>query len=171
MNRELLEYVRGLERRIGALERQERPAPVVAVYTTSAGQNIPNNSATVVDFGTQVVDTHNAVTTGAFWHFTAPLAGQYAVLVLVRFANTTNWAEHEQVFLRAFVDGTGGIVLGYRTGLDSSGTTAAMGVAGRGVVPLGAGGALDVRLFQGSGDALALQNDGNFNHISIFRIH
>ena len=51
---------------------------VFAEYTTAAGQNI-TSSDTIVDFGTKVVDTHNAVTVGAAWKFTAPRSGKAKV--------------------------------------------------------------------------------------------
>ncbi len=52
---------------------------VNARYTTAAGQSITNGSTTILDFGTKVWDSHNAVTTGASWKFTAPVAGKYRV--------------------------------------------------------------------------------------------
>lgn len=46
---------------------------VVAVYNTSAGQSVSNGS--IINFNSKVEDTHNAVTTGASWTFTAPRGG------------------------------------------------------------------------------------------------
>ena len=171
MNRELLEKLASLERRIGALERQERPAPVVAVYGTNAGQSIGNDSDTIVNFEDVVVDTHGAVTTGAGWHFTAPLAGVYAVAVCVLFVTTTAWAETEFARLRLYADGAAAQIITLRTGLDSSAAAGAMQVNGIVVVNLAAGAQIDVRVFQNSGGPLALNASGNFNHIGIFRIH
>lgn len=50
---------------------------VSARYTSAAGQSIANSGDTIVDFGTRDYDTVNAVTTGASWKFTAPVAGRY----------------------------------------------------------------------------------------------
>lgn len=50
---------------------------VVAIYDTAAGQAVTH--AARINFATKVRDTHNAVTTGASWVFTAPIAGTYNV--------------------------------------------------------------------------------------------
>ena len=52
---------------------------VSARYTLSATQSIPKGSEPIVQYDTKAWDTHNAVTTGALWRFTAPAAGQYIV--------------------------------------------------------------------------------------------
>lgn len=53
---------------------------VTARYLTSAGQSITNGATPIViDYGTKDYDSHNAVTTGASWKFTAPISGVYAV--------------------------------------------------------------------------------------------
>jgi hypothetical protein len=52
---------------------------VNARYTTAAGASIANNTWTRIDFGTKSFDSHAAVTTGASWAFTAPVAGKYQV--------------------------------------------------------------------------------------------
>lgn len=172
MMHELLEYVRVLESRIGALERQERSVPVVAIYQETAGQSIgTGGSDTVVNFATLVADTHGAVVTGAAWKFTAPLAGYYRISARVTFAATTAWAENERAQLRAYTNGSGNVVLDFRTGLDGAIGAQGMHAGGSCTIPLAAGDVVDVRVFQNSGGALALNGFGNFNYISIFRIH
>jgi hypothetical protein len=52
---------------------------VAARYTSSSGQSIPNATPTTINFNTKEYDTHNAVTTGTNWKFTAPVAGTYNV--------------------------------------------------------------------------------------------
>jgi hypothetical protein len=52
---------------------------VAARYTSSSGQSIPQAVGTIVNFNTKEYDTHNAVTTGTNWKFTAPVAGTYNV--------------------------------------------------------------------------------------------
>ena len=54
---------------------------VSAKYNTSAGQSIPT-SQVVVNFDNKLWDSHGAVTTGAAWKFTAPIAGKYQVNVV-----------------------------------------------------------------------------------------
>lgn len=171
--RELLEKLAALERRVGDLERQERSVPVVAAYTTNAGQSIPTGGGmnTIVNFDTLVVDARGAVTTGAGWQFVAPAAGVYAVLARITFATSTTWAESEVARLRIFVNGAPGAVLGQENGRDFSASTQEMSAGGPATVVLAAGDALDLRAAQTSGGALALLNSHAFNHVAIFRIN
>lgn len=53
---------------------------IIAKYTLAVSSVIATN--TVINFATKVFDTHNAVTTGASWKFTAPVAGFYSVTTL-----------------------------------------------------------------------------------------
>lgn len=50
---------------------------VAARYTIAAG--VSTSTTQPVNFATRVFDTHGAVTTGASWRFTAPIAGKYQV--------------------------------------------------------------------------------------------
>lgn len=52
---------------------------VYARYTTATGQVIANNSIDILNFNIKDRDSHNAVTTGASWKFTAPISGMYRV--------------------------------------------------------------------------------------------
>lgn len=171
MNRELLEYVRGLERRIGALERQERAVPVVAVYTTAAGQNIPHITMSVIDYNNKVIDTHNAVSSGSAWKFVAPLPGQYLVYAVAQFAPDTGWAETEVVDLVIFRNGSAIRRIDYRFGQNTGGLALRKLAGGGASVSLASGDEINVRIYQSSGATMALDADSNVNHISIFRIH
>jgi len=50
---------------------------IAAIYTTNAGNAVV--SSALIDFENKVKDTHNAVTIGASWVFTAPAAGLYQI--------------------------------------------------------------------------------------------
>lgn len=62
---------------------------VSARYATSTAQSI-STTATIVNFSTKDYDTHNAVTTGASWKFTAPISGKYLICAFVAPANNNN---------------------------------------------------------------------------------
>ncbi len=63
--------------------------PVVfAMYGQQSGQSMTHGVAAVVNFETKIYDSHNAVTTGAAWKFTAPLPGLYRVTGMI---GTTNY--------------------------------------------------------------------------------
>lgn len=63
------------------------------VSASTANSSFAHNTFETVDFDTEIVDTHNAVTTGASWVFTAPRAGRYHVNVAVQWNSSTNLTE------------------------------------------------------------------------------
>jgi len=54
---------------------------VAASYISTSTAAVPN-SATVFNFDTRQIDTHNAVTIGSGWKFTAPVTGVYSIAVM-----------------------------------------------------------------------------------------
>lgn len=54
-----------------------------AIYQTTAGQAISENTTTIVNFGTSVYDPTSKVTTGGSWVYTATVAGVYQVSAVV----------------------------------------------------------------------------------------
>lgn len=69
---------------------------VKAKYTLSsstANASFADNSAEIVDYDTKVYDTHNAVTTGASWKFTAPKTGKYEINASLLWVNKTNLSQ------------------------------------------------------------------------------
>jgi hypothetical protein len=61
---------------------------VAATYSLSSN-NAPGAN-TQINFDTKIIDTHNAVTTGAgAWKFTAPMPGNYQILTNVKQASAT----------------------------------------------------------------------------------
>jgi hypothetical protein len=55
---------------------------IVAIYKTSAGQSVVSGNR--IDFGTKVKDSHNSVTVGASWSFTAPRSDTYEMFYFLR---------------------------------------------------------------------------------------
>lgn len=157
-----------LQRIEKAIPRDIPNIPVVAVYTTNAGQVIPNNSGTVINFEDLLYDTHTAVTVGANWVFTAPVSGYYHISAVVMFTATTTWAATEYANLQPFIGGVGTL---YLDRVDDH-TSASIYVKLQGSVTLrlSKGDQLDLRVLQASGGNLALHNNGAYNYISIHRI-
>lgn len=156
-----------------AIERISGPATIAASesvncrYTSSASMNIPTGSATIVDFGTKDYDSHNAVTVGASWKFTAPISGKYEMKVLTAFANT------------AFTAGT--VVEGriYKNGvlysnIDQMTVSASVSqrprMGGSDDINLLAGDYIDFRLVQSDGGGRNLDSDPHVVRISIRRV-
>jgi hypothetical protein len=140
---------------------------VAARYKTSAGQSIPNNSSTIVDFGTRDIDTHGAVTVGASWKFTAPVAGKYRISAAISSTSGGGWASGEEFACILSKNGAA-----FATFSQYAQTTHSTFVISGGstIVDLVSGDYVDVRNYQNSGGALALRADANANSISIERI-
>jgi len=95
-----------------SIERISGPSAIAATetvaarYYTGAGQSIPNTTVdTVVNFETKDFDTHGAVTTGAGWRFTAPIAGKYQVSVVIDYA-VQAWAANNACYSAVRKNGT-----------------------------------------------------------------
>lgn len=135
-----------------------------ARYSTSAGQSIPNNTATIVEFGSKSFDSHNAVTTGP-WKFTAMVSGKFRVSSMILFTSGGGWAAGEFVELMLYKNGS------KYSDLNNYFCEAAhstfVPVAGTDVIELVAGDYIDVRCRQNSGASLALNANGQNNHVEI----
>jgi hypothetical protein len=139
---------------------------VVARYSTAAGQSIPNNSDTVINFDVQNYDTHSAVTTGAAWRFTAPVDGYYLVTISMLFAATDTWIDQEYVSLISYINSVGISRMGF-TAHHGSASSIFVGASGTDILQLNAGDTLNIHVIQTSGAALALHNAADYNYIAI----
>ena len=136
---------------------------VVAVYnlsTASSNISIANNTEEIMDYDDKIIDTHNAVTTGVSWAFTAPRAAYYQVSARVALNSTTafNVASGEVLALKIFVDsievdenfhivpGDGVISLQPSETVNR-------------VVQVTAGGTIDIRVLQNSGSAINVKTE------------
>ena len=63
---------------------------VVSAFYTVDGSGQSMTSTAVIQYNSKVHDTHSAVTTGASWKFTAPIAGFYSVFARAFSANNTS---------------------------------------------------------------------------------
>jgi len=142
---------------------------VAATYSTAAGQSIPNNTDTIVDFGTKVQDTLNAVTTGGSWKFTAQSQGTYEVNAFVEFTNGGGWAVGEEAYLALYKNGGSVTRLGGYVAQVAHSTYVPIPCATR-QIELNAGDYIDLRVFQNSGASLALLASGVANWVSIKRL-
>lgn len=147
-------------------ELQVRSA--VANYSTNAGQTISTGTVTIVDFEDKITDTHNAVTTGASWKFTAPSTGNYQVNATNLFVATTGWAENEEINIYVYKNGIIFREMGRTNGHDAS--SASVGAHGSTIVPMLKGDYIDVRIKHDLGSSLALLSDSLYNHVSIAQL-
>ena len=136
-----------------------------AAYTSAAGQSIPNNTVTIVDFGTKEYDNLTCVTTGASWKFTAPRSNWYFGSTRVEFVDSAAWAigEAAQLFLNK--NGSTFRVLEYWEA--EAANTIIASLAGSFGLYLNKGDTIDVRVQQLSGGALALFAGAIQNYVTI----
>jgi hypothetical protein len=164
----LIERVNELAAKVGDLERLEHPA-ILARYSTDAGQSIPDSMATIVNFEDVTYDQNSLVTTGAGWKFTAATAGYYSVVLMIMFAGTNTWVDTEDGALYLYKNGAVFSRLDRKDNY-SSASSVYMALGGGDVVYLAVGDTMDVRAWQTSGAALALNNDGTWNHVAIWKV-
>lgn len=62
---------------------------VAAVATAGGSQSISATTETTVNYDTVTFDTHGAITTGASWKYTCPVAGIYEVSARTNYSNTS----------------------------------------------------------------------------------
>src|SRR5690606_25981361 len=112
-------------------------------------------------------DTHDAVTTGSSWKFTAPVDGYYAVHAQVVFTDAVDTEDETSVKIALYKNGSLYSVFG--RGLDAAGSTSThLGAAGPAFVDLSEGDEIDVRVTQVSGGSRDLWTEPYRNWIEIF---
>lgn len=141
---------------------------VNAAYSTAAGQAVPNTTDTIVNFGTKDFDSHNAVTTGASWKFTAPIAGVYQVSVICTLGFTASSAVTGESIANLFKNGATVSGLGIRNHDVANNSMAAM--QGAQLVKMNAGDYIDIRIYQNNGASKNLEANATKNRISITRV-
>lgn len=140
---------------------------VAARYSTAAGQTISTSSVTIIDFATKDYDTHNAVTTGASWKFTAPVSGFYSVKAHTMYSDAA-WAVDDKLSMEIYKNGTQNQNLRYYE--ITAATTAFSDLVGSGDIYLNAGDFIDIRNFQNSGSSKTIITQAIYNHVAISRI-
>lgn len=136
--------------------------------TTAAGQSIPNATITIVNFGTIEYDSHNAVTTGAGWRFTAPVRGKYRVTSLIMLNDTTAMSGGNEYFdYVVYKNGASYTNLNTRRPYAGELYPAQQGST---TIPMEAGDYIDLRAYQQSGFAVALYPTAALNWVCVERV-
>ena len=145
--------------------------PVAARYTVSGSQVVANSALDIRDFDTKVFDTHNAVTTGAAWKFTAPVSGIYSVssLVIGQCASG-EWDESDSVITLLYKNGGSNAYFTKIEGEASPASLVVQSLTGTILIQLEAGDYIDLRIFNDTGVNWSSVASGEQNHISIHRI-
>lgn len=165
-----------LAQRVRALEIANTRRPeidfhgVYARASTAAGQSIVTGTTpTIIDFGTVNFDPWGAITTGANWRFTAPVAGCYTPAVFVLWTNTTNWALGEIGELQIRKNGNAYSIMARNDNYGATSLYKPMPGIPDGV-ELAVGEYMDIRILQTSGLSLALFNNVVYVRVFIHKV-
>lgn len=138
---------------------------IIAWYKTATAGSVGTNTFIVNDYDIKIVDTHNAVTTGASWKFTAPRTGYYRVQASTLWdPNATGYRE-----LDVFKNGLTNFPLDQRQAVTQGGA-GTMGI-GSAFIYLLAGEYIDFQLVQTSGGSLGFNASADFNYCQIESIN
>jgi len=140
---------------------------VNASYYTNAGNSFTSAAFTVIDFSTKIFDSHNAVTTGASWKFTAPIAGKYHVAAFVALIGLTGGTGEALLYLTKNNNTSTGYKV-YRMFIFTGATSIHPG--GSVIIPMLAGETIQAYLFQTNGATRSLEAQQDGNHIHIARV-
>jgi len=141
---------------------------VYADYSTAAGQSIPNNTTTIVDFGTKNRDTKGCVNTGSGWAFTAPQSGEYEIQASLMYTNVA-WTAGNTIFYNVYVNGTFVRNL-YYAPIQASYTDFTPALSGSVKYNLVAGDTVSIRTFQNRGVSTALHADAKYCYVTIQKV-
>jgi hypothetical protein len=141
---------------------------VAARYTSSSGQSIPDIIASTVNFNTKEYDTHNAVTTGTNWKFTAPVAGTYHVSSYVMY-NSFTISSSATIYLsvdknNVYYADISRLVIGTHTNTYSN------ALFGSTSLRLNAGDTINIKTFQSTGSNRTLFPDSKYVWVAIHKI-
>jgi hypothetical protein len=138
-------------------------------YNSNAGHSIPDNNYTVVNFEDKIYDTHGAVTTGAGWAFTCPVAGKYSVHTNVTLSDTS----YQNTDFGYIEIRKNNITQSRQGRWEQTGAfTQAMQMQGSDILDCAAGDTINVGVYQNNtaNNPIALITTGHETHITIAKI-
>lgn len=140
---------------------------IIALYETNAGQTFTDGSGfEIVNFEDKILDTHNAVTVGASWKFTAPISKSYKLDFDIMFTSNS-WDAGDSREIRVYKNGVAFYDV-YEAVEATISTNIHLG--GGTVVNLNKGDYIDIRLDIG-GETTTLDTGAMSNRISIYSIN
>jgi hypothetical protein len=123
---------------------------VVAKYSKGNNQALATATETRIDFENKVIDTHNAVTVGASWVFTAPKTSNYRVSFFCRLAVESGFQIGEEAYALLYKNASASEYLDFWYPHQSSVALPAV-LKGTTIIDMAAGDSLHIKVFQNSG--------------------
>lgn len=166
--RTIINSINELARRTRRLESADRPVSIVARYSSAVAQVMTGGAWERIDFEEEWYDTHDAVTTGASWCFTAPITGYYAVSASVTFGNAAAWNGGGAAILKITSGGPATYwILDYKEKFTND---LFFNLSGTDVIRLYEGDAIWIAVNQDSGGDQALVADKAYNRVDIWKL-
>jgi len=141
---------------------------VVAVYSTDAGQSIPNATLATLVFEDKRIDTHSAMNT-ANGEYTFPVSGTYLITTMYGYAGTTTWGIAENITSLIYLNGVAKSYT-YFVYPATSASSISAHIQNSCVISVNKGDVLTSIALHTSGAALTIVADGDRNQFSIVRI-
>jgi hypothetical protein len=134
---------------------------VYAYYKNQTTNNIAADANQVMSYNIEVADTHDAVTTGNAWIFTAPYAGYYDVRASVGFNWGTAWTKDAPLRLILFKNNVEMLYLDAQTiWTTTTPVSTSMMLKGSAQIYLAEDDTIQIQVYQNNGGAVGLLNDG-----------
>ncbi len=171
MDAQLEQRIKRLEQQVRMLRTTEPTRYVHAEYNSNTANSMTDADYTLVDYENKVVDTHDAVTVGAAWKFTAPLPGPYIASACAKLANNAGWIINEQVLIYVYKNGSVYRLLNNKTAFDNGGgANVNICVSGTLSLYLNTYDYINFYVYQNSGGAINLNGTATQNWCSITRV-
>lgn len=155
-----------------AIARQSGPSAIAASefisaqYSSNAGASVTNGA--VINFEDIVYDTHGAVTIGAAWKFTAPVAGYYDVSSMIETNAVAEPTANRFLSLVVYKNGSSNRFFG--EWIAQASATLNKAVSGSTTVKLLAGEYMDVRAEHNLTNAHTYSANGAIVHVTITKV-
>lgn len=143
---------------------------IAASYTTASAQAIANVTPVIINYGAKVYDTHNAVTTGSGWRFTAPSTMYYFVTAAMLYVSAS-WAAGTICSLILYKNGISDLQLARNDELAAGVAAIYRRVAGTVILALSAGEYFEIRAYHSAGSSQNLYTSSAFNYVMIQAIN
>lgn len=140
---------------------------VKASYASNTGQATSDGVTSIFDFEDKISDSHNAVTTGGSWKFTAPISGSYLVSAFILTQNFSFSSIGNVIEASVYKNGSYFQRLSRFAGPHTSASSQVL--SGNLIINLLQGDYIDLRFNNGAGVTVTSSTGTNSSYIDIVR--
>lgn len=140
---------------------------VKASYASNTGQATSDGVTSIFDFEDKISDSHNAVTTGGSWKFTAPISGSYLVSAFILTQNFSFSSIGNVIEASVYKNGSYFQRLSRLAGPHTSASSQVL--SGNLIINLLQGDYIDLRFNNGAGVTVTSSTGTNSSYIDIAR--